>query len=231
MCPDSILSKVRKVKPLKNVNKRLRYLSKEECFLLINACAKHLKPIVLTALLTGMRKSEILNLTWQQVDLKHGYILLDKTKNNDRREIPISKELKKLLFSIPRDPEIPYVFYNPKTKKPYTNIQKTFKNACKKAGIKDFHFHDLRHTFASHLVMNNTGLAVVKELLGHKDIKMTMRYSHLSPEYKVRAISNLENTLFSKDEKPSTVTIPSTVDRKGLTEGVKNFYTSISLGA
>ena len=230
MCPDSILSKVRKVKPLKNVNKRLRYLSKEECFSLINACAKHLKPIVLTALLTGMRKSEILNLTWQQIDLKHGYILLDKTKNDDRREIPISKGLKKLLFSIPRNPEIPYVFYNPETKKPYTDVKTAFKNACKKAGIEDFHFHDLRHTFASYLVMNNTGLAVVKELLGHKDIKMTMRYSHLSPEHKVRAISNLENTLFSKDEKPSTVTIPLTVDKEGLTEDTKNVYYSISLG-
>lgn len=230
MCPESILSKIRKVKPLKNVNKRLRYLSKEECFSLINACAKHLKPIVLTALLTGMRKSEILNLTWQQIDLKHGYILLDKTKNNDRREIPISKELKKLLFSIPRNPEIPYVFYNPETKKPYTDVKTAFKNACKKAGIKDFHFHDLRHTFASHLVMNNTGLAVVKELLGHKDIKMTMRYSHLSPEHKVKAISNLENTLFSKEEKSSTVTIPSTVDKEGLIKDAKNVYYSISLG-
>jgi hypothetical protein len=78
--------------------------------------------------------------------------------------------------------------------------------------------------------MNNTGLAVVKELLGHKDIKMTMRYSHLSPEHKVRAISNLENTLFSKDEKPSTVTIPLTVDKEGLTDDTKNVYYSISLG-
>jgi len=58
-----------------------------------------------------------------------------------------------------------------------------------------------------------------------------MRYSHLSSEHKVKAISNLENTLFSKEEKSSTVTIPSTVDRKGLTEGVENFYNSITLGA
>ena len=78
--------------------------------------------------------------------------------------------------------------------------------------------------------MNNTGLAVVKELLGHKDIKMTMRYSHLSSEHKVRAISNLENTLFSKDEKPSTVTIPLTVDKEELTKDTKNVYYSISLG-
>lgn len=135
-----------------------------------------------------------------------------------------------MLFSIPRHPEIPYVFLNPETKKPYTDVKKAFKNACKKAGIKDFHFHDLRHTFASYLVMKNTELAVVKELLGYKDIKMTMHYSHLSPEHKVKAISNLENTLFSKVAKRSTVTIPLTVDKEGLTEEIKNLYYSINLG-
>jgi len=140
MCPDSILSKVRKVKPLKNVNKRLRYLSKEECFSLINACAKHLKPIVLTALLTGMRKSEILNLTWQQIDLKHGYILLDKTKNDDRREIPISKELKNYYSAFPGIQKFPMYFTTQKLKNLTQMSKQRSKMHAKRQASKTFTF-------------------------------------------------------------------------------------------
>ena len=83
-------------------NKRLRYLSKEECKDLINACDNHVKPIVITALNTGMRKSEILSLKWDNVDLKHGFVLLDMTKNGERREIPINDTLRITLQGITR---------------------------------------------------------------------------------------------------------------------------------
>jgi integrase len=85
------------VKLLEENNRRLRYLSKEECQELANNCEPHLKPIIITALNTGMRKGEILNLKWEQVDLKHGFILLDITKNGERREIPINSTLSALL--------------------------------------------------------------------------------------------------------------------------------------
>ena len=90
MVEEEILKQIRKVKMLPENNRRLRYLSKEECQKLINACDSHLKPIVITALNTGMRKSEILNLKWEHVDLKHGFILLDITKNGERHEVPIT---------------------------------------------------------------------------------------------------------------------------------------------
>jgi integrase len=102
MVEEEILKRIRKVKLLPENNRRLRYLSKEECQTLINSCESHLKPIVITALNTGMRKGEILSLKWDNVDLKHGFILLEKTKNGERREIPINDTLKITLKGITR---------------------------------------------------------------------------------------------------------------------------------
>jgi integrase len=86
MVEEETLKRVRNVKLLPVNNRRLRYLSKEECQALINACSPHLKPIVITALNTGMRRREILSLEWEKhIDLKHGFILLDVTKNGERR--------------------------------------------------------------------------------------------------------------------------------------------------
>jgi len=231
MVDEGILKKIRKAKQLKGENKRLRYLTKAECEALIDACDPHLKPIVITALNTGMRKSEILNLKWKNVDLQNGFILLDKTKNDERREIPINETLRAVLKTIPRRLDIPYVFYNPKTGKPYhKDLKRSFKTALKRTkvlkcsectyqeafkqnkdtcpvcnskmilqkGIEDFRFHDLRHTFASHLVMAGVDLTTVKELLGHKDIKMTLRYAHLAPSHKTEAIQKFDAYLNKK---------------------------------
>jgi len=192
MVEEEVLKRIRKVKFLEDNNKRLRYLSKEECQDLINACDKHLRPIVVTALNTGMRKSEILNLRWDNVDLKHGFILLDRTKNGERREIPINDTLRTTLDGLIRHLDTPYVFYDPATGKPYQDIKRSFNSALRRAGIRDFHFHDLRHTFASHLVMAGVDLTTVKELLGHKTLTMTLRYAHLAPAHKMQAVKVLD---------------------------------------
>lgn len=181
-------------------NTRLRFLSQAESQALIQACNKRLRPIVITALSTGMRRGEILSLTWKQVDLEHGFIFLERTKSGKRREIPISSVLKETLTVLPRDPEIPWVFYNLRTKKPLQDVKGSFASALKAAEISDFHFHDLRHTFASHLVMGGTPLATVSQLLGHSDISMTMRYAHLSPSHQAAAVESL-GFLFGKEEK------------------------------
>lgn len=193
---DDVLKRVRKVKQLEENNRRLRYLSQEECQSLIENCDTHLRPLVIMALNTGMRVGEIFNLQWDQhIDLKHGFILLDKTKNGERREIPINETLRATLQSILRRLDIPYVFFNRETNKPYRRVQHSFSTALRKAGIKDFRFHDLRHTFASHLVMAGVDLTTVKELLGHKTLSMTLRYAHLAPSHKIKAVDILDNIL------------------------------------
>lgn len=194
MVESETLKRVRKVKLLRDDSKRLRYLSKEECQSLINTCDAHIKPIVITALNTGMRKGEILSLKWDNLDLKHGFILLDTTKNGERREIPVNNTLRQSLQAITRRLDSPYVFYHV-TGNRYLDVKRSFKTALRKAGIRDFHFHDLRHTFASQLVMAGVDITTVKELLGHKTLTMTLRYSHLAPAHKVKAVDILDSTL------------------------------------
>ncbi len=228
MITEDGLKRVRKVKPLKGENKRLRYLSREECHALISSCDAHLKPIVITALNTGMRRGEILGLKWDNVDLKHGFILLSMTKNGERREIPINGTLKATLKEVTRRLDVPYVFHE--AGRAYQDVKRSFHTALKKVemqkctkcdyqatktpmqegikhcplcksdmraqkGITDFHFHDLRHTFASHLVMAGVDITTIKELLGHKTLTMTLRYAHLAPAHKVKAVDILDSTI------------------------------------
>ncbi len=102
MVSDNVYKRFARVKPLEMNNKRLRYLSVEECQSLVNACEPHLRPIVIFALNTGCRKGEILGLKWDNIDLKHGFVLLDRTKNGERREIPINQTLRGTLETLPR---------------------------------------------------------------------------------------------------------------------------------
>ncbi len=194
MATEEILKKVRKVKLLEENNKRLRFLNLEECQELINCCTPHLKPIVTVALHTGMRRGEILGLRWEQVDLRHGFILLDTTKNGERREIPIDTTLEFLFQDILEDAKSEYVFTD-KNGKPYKGIKRSFKTALKEVGIRDFRFHDMRHTFASHLAMKGVDLKTIQELLGHKSLNMTLRYAHLSPGHKKKAVNILDKAL------------------------------------
>jgi len=191
------LLKIREVKQLKENNQRLRYLSIEECKNLIDHCADHIKPIVTFALNTGMRKGEILSLTWDRVDLQHDYILLrdSDVKNGCGRQLPINQQVKKVLreqLNQKRE-NVSYVFYNPIDGKNYTGIYDSFINACNKSQIDDFHFHDLRHTFASQCVMNGVDIPTLQKLLGHKTIQMTMRYAHLSQGHLNNAVKIVGN--------------------------------------
>lgn len=198
MVEPEALKRVGKVKLLQDDSKRLRYLSKEECKELVDACSTHLKPIVVTALNTGMRRGEILSLRWDEhIDLKHGFILLHKTKNGERREIPINGTLRETLQRqfVNRRIDIPYVFHDAITGKPFASIKRSFSSAVKKAKISDFHLHDCRHTFASQLVMAGVDLTTVKELLGHKTLTMTLRYAHLAPSHKVKAVDMLDTAI------------------------------------
>lgn len=186
---------VRSVKMLRENNRRLRYLTEEEAQRLVDECADHIKPIVVTALYTGMRSGEILNLKWEDVDLGHGLIYIQNSKSGSR-EVPISTRIVELLRELHRRSQ--YVFAC-ESGRPRRGVRKGFESALRRAGIRDFTFHDLRHTFASHLVMSGVDLLTVKELMGHRSINMTLRYAHLSPSHKRQAVESLS---FLSDDFP-----------------------------
>lgn len=193
----------KKVKPFKEPPGRVRYLSDGERERLLNSCSGMLKTLVLTAMLTGMRKSELQDLTWDDVNLDEGLITLVKTKNNEIRRIPISKELLPVLRSL-RDsmPFAHHVFSKPDGS-PYGNWRTAFDNACIRAGIKDFRFHDLRHTFASYIAMCGHNAFTIQALTGHKTLSMVQRYTHLSNEYLRSAVDEIGE----KVVKPEKTTI------------------------
>jgi Site-specific recombinase XerD len=193
MIPEETFKRVRRVKLSPENNRRLRYLSIEEASRLVNVAESHLKPILITALNTGMRRGEILGLRWDQVDLKHGFILLDKTKSGKRREIPINQTLLetfRMMIAV-RRLDIPFVFFDSRSSKPFLSVKRAFGTACRRANLFDFHFHDLRHTFASQLVMNGVDITTISKLLGHTSLTMTLRYSHLSPNHLRSAVNVL----------------------------------------
>jgi integrase len=176
----------------KENNQRLRFLTHDEIEALIPACTSHLKPIVETALHTGMRRGEILSLKWEQI--RNGFIYLKETKSNKARQIPINDQVGQIFreLRLKNQLKTQYVFCGPDGNR-LQEVKRSFNSACRRAGIYDFRFHDLRHTFASHLVMNGVGLKAVQELLGHADLKMTMRYAHLSQAHLKDAVAALNN--------------------------------------
>lgn len=184
---------VKKVKLFAVNNARLRFLTEEEIVRLLSACRDNLKPIVTFAIHTGMRRGEILNLKWSEVDFRVGIINVAVSKNGEGRKIPMNETVEKTLLELKKNSGFEFLFRNRCDRdKPAKDIRTAFANALKKAGISDFRFHDLRHTFASHLVMNGVDLKSVQELLGHKTFTMTLRYSHLSPQHKKEAIRVLD---------------------------------------
>ena len=185
---------MRSVRLLKEPPGRLRYLIWAEMGSLVEACPPHLRTIVVTAMHTGMRKSEILGLKWQDIDFGAKTITVHLTKNNEPRVIPMNQTIYDELHNLPRPLHTPYVFCHENGER-YDEVKRSFKSACRKAGITDLRFHDLRHTFASHLAMNGINLKTVQYLLGHKDIRMTLRYAHLSGEHLQAAVGTLDTGL------------------------------------
>jgi integrase len=177
---------------VKENNHRLRFLSEAEVEALLDACPRHLRSIVEVALLTGMRRGELLGLKWGQI--RHGLIYLTETKSNKARQIPINDRLAQALKELRLTNQLKseFVFCDGQGRRFY-EVKRSFATACRRAGLDDFRFHDLRHTFASHLVMKGVSLKAVQELLGHADLKMTMRYAHLSKEHLRDAMAVLNN--------------------------------------
>jgi integrase len=173
-----------KVKIEKPNNKIERWLTLEEEQVLLEASLPWLREIIVFALHSGMRQNEILTLKWPQIDLKRRTATLLVTKNKERRTVPLNKTILELLKNKSKVRHISgYIFVSQAgTKINARNLLRAYYSARKKANVEDVRFHDLRHTFATRLVQAGVDLYVVKELLGHKSITMTMRYAHHYPE-------------------------------------------------
>jgi integrase len=167
-----------------------RILSEDEARRLVRASSGAIRPVLVVALNTGMRKSEILDLSWKNVDFPRRFIRVERSKNNRSRKVPMNSAVHKTLSAL-RGRGSEYVFNREKGQGRLCYIDTAFKTACRKAGIEGLRFHDLRHTFATNLVMGGVDLVTVKEILGHSDISMTVRYSHPSDERKMSAVERL----------------------------------------
>ena len=175
---------------LKMPKGRCRWLTPAEERRVLLAAAPHIRPLIAFAVDTGGRRSELLKLDWRNVDLVRGRITFVNTKNGEDRSVRLTDRAKQVLMSL-----------NPKTSgpvftcagRPMKDNSSSFPAAVRRAGIADFWFHDLRHTFASRLVQKGIPLYEVMHLTGHKSFSMVQRYAHLAPEYQERAIAALND--------------------------------------
>jgi integrase len=182
------------INPCRNVrffredNERTRYLTEEEETKLLSVlCDKrqHLASIVKLALQTGMRRRELLQLRWNQIDFQREVIHVvnnrdqgTRTKSGRNRQVPMTSKARALLKQLNPEGTSDFVFCNPDTGLPYTEIKRAFTTACRRSGIVDFHFHDLRHTAATRL--GDAGVDAIKlaAIMGWSDVRMAMRYTH-----------------------------------------------------
>jgi integrase len=211
---------VKKVRFAREDNGRIRMLSPEEQTRLLVHCGSQLKPLVLAALHTGFRASELLSLTWEDLSFQRQMITVRAAyaKNGECRSVPMNNILTKTLKAIRIDGLSGGVIFRSQKGTPYRSFRTSFERAVKKADIADFTFHDLRHTFASRLVMAGVDLPTVKELMGHKHMAMTLRYIHLSSDHKQRAVDTLEQfaqqvpSIFTTGQIPQGALHPQALD-------------------
>jgi integrase len=194
---DLSVNNIRLIKNFKEPPGRMRYLMEDEEDLLLSESSSYLKLIVVFAIETGMRKGEILNLQWSAVDLVNGMIRIEKTKNNEGRIIPISNRLYDTLIGMGPIVGNQYVFAHDNGRR-YRDIKDGFANACKRAGIQDFRFHDLRHTFATRLLMKGVDSRIIQVLLGQKSQVMTARYTHIPLITLRQAVDRLQNSEYNE---------------------------------
>jgi integrase len=187
-----------------------------------NLYTDYLKPLVLVALNTGLRRGELFNLSWDDIDLKRRILSVcggempatggSGTKNGRTRHVPLNDEAFATLNAWAQQNKAPVsklIFLSPVMGERFDNINSAWRALIQSANIKAFRFHDLRHTFASNLAMCGVDLYTVKELLGHSSIEMTQRYAHLSPDHKSAAVALLNN--HRADRPLTTVTCQSTL--------------------
>lgn len=191
---------IRRISKFREPEGRVRYLDDDEQRRLLEECKKstscHLYLIVLIAISTGMRLNEIKTLTWKQIDLRKGTIVIYKTKNKRPRQVPLKgSALRELeIHSKVRRIDSDLLFPGPlKTKSP-VNMRSAWQRARDRAGLKDFRFHDLRHTAASYFAMSGASARDLCDIFGWKTMQMAMRYAHLSETHTAKIAEKMNDT-------------------------------------
>ncbi len=216
-----------KVKTPRVQKGRLRYLQPTEIRVLLAECAPWLQPLVLLLLSTGMRRGELLGLRWMDVDAAGQRILLPQTKNGEGRIVQLNALARAVLARLLPPPKgagaTDCIF--PTTMTP-ERVSLAFLRACRRAKIEDFHLHDLRHTCASWMAMRGEDIYTVSKLLGHKNVRTTQIYAHLSPAHLQAAVERLDG-VFGPE-----LALPSGADREPIEQlnRAKQSLTGIRVG-
>ncbi len=184
---------------------RTRCLSKEELHRLLKVCqqsaSKDLYPAVVLALSTCARKSEIMSLRWDNIDLKNGVIILEHTKNGMNRAVPLQGYALKLIrsrYNTTSSNQSKLIFPGRLKPSQPINLRRSWENALRLANIEDFRWHDLRHTGASYLAMSGASLTELSDVLGHKTLQMVKRYAHLSLPHTIKIVAKMNKQMFGK---------------------------------
>jgi len=195
-------SPTRKVTKPTEPRGRVRFFDDGERERFLAACKESnhvwLYPCVILALSTGMRHGELMGLKWQDLNLKDGYLILHETKNGERRRVPLSGHGLELLreHARVRRLDTPLLFPSDNSPQKPIDLRWHFEKALERAGITDFHWHDLRHCTASYLAMNGASLAEIAEILGHKTLAMVKRYAHLSDGHVSNVVASMNAKIF-----------------------------------
>lgn len=173
-------------------NRRTRYLLDEEEPRLMNVLTgkrAHLRPLILVAIGTGMRRGDQLNLRWENVDFQRNVIYVPNSKTGKDYPVPMNKVVRNSLLELRREGRsAEYVFINPETGKPYADLKKAFGTACRLAGIVGLRWHDLRHTFGTRVAESGCSEATIADMMGHSDPATTRRYTHATDRAKQAAV-------------------------------------------
>ena len=203
------------IEKFREPNAKERILTIGEANQLLNKAGEVLRPVLIVALNTGMRKGEILGLRWQDVDFVKGFIHISDSKSGKSRDIPMNSLAFDTLYAMDRQRE--FVFENPETRTRVKDVRAEFKRACRGAEIKGVRFHDLRHTAATRMIEAGVDLVTVSRILGHSSIQMTMRYAHPTPENMRHAVQKLGEFFAPSRQKTDTAPAPKPV------KDVKNY--------
>lgn len=188
-----------RIRKLREDNQRIRYLTEPEIHRLLATASSRLHDFIILGLNTGLRKANLVNLQWEDIDSRAGVIHILKTKSGKAYEVPMNETVIELFQRLASSRGTGTVLDT-------TNLKREWESSVKTAGLKDVNIHTLRHTYASHMTMKGVDMFTLSKLMGHADIKMTQRYSHLAPNFK-KIAANMINFSSTTKKSPGTTTI------------------------